>query len=327
MPGRILDPWAAGAIEHFGASFHFLQHDGDAIGVRMHLPATRTLRAFIAAAQLGSLAAASARVAMSVPALSRRIASLEHELGIKLLERVPRGVILTPAGHRYLAHAVAVVDRLQLAATTLRQNAAVVRVTTIPAFATRWLLPRLPAFNARHPDIEVDVRTSRIFERIDAGEYDLAIRLAPDREMTHEPWLPIDLMPVWSAAHPLPIHCPADVLDHMMLGPEHRPEFWREWIRGFGLEDRDIVPRGIDPHLLYERVLGGAGVAIGIGPLVAGLLAEGRLKALESNRLRSERSFFLVEPVALRSRAARLFRDWLRDVATGEVAGSQVAPG
>lgn len=286
----------------------------------MHLPATRTLRAFIAAAQLGSLAAASARVAMSVPALSRRIASLEQELGVKLLERVPRGVILTPAGHRYLAHAEAVIDRLQVAASTLRQNAAVVRVTTIPAFATRWLLPRLPAFNARHPDIEVDVRTSFIFERMDAGEYDLAIRLAPDREMTNDPLLPVHLMPVWSAAHPRSIHCPADVLDHMILGPDHRPEFWQEWIRAFGLEDRDIVPRGIDSHLLYERVLGGVGVAIGIGPLVAGLLAEGRLKALETACLRSERSFFLVEPVTMRSRAARLFRDWLREVAMDEPA-------
>lgn len=168
---------------------------------------------------------------MSVPALSRRLARLEKELGIRLFERVPRGVVLTNAGDTYLVHAVAILDRLQAAATDLQRDAAVVRVTTIPAFAIRWLLPRLSAFSVRHPGIEVDVRTSIAFERLDEGQYDVAIRLALDREMTAEPLLPIHLMPVWSAAHPRAINHPDDVLAHPLLGPDHRPEFWQEWLK------------------------------------------------------------------------------------------------
>lgn len=283
----------------------------------MHLPSTRTLQVFVTTARVGSLAAASARSAMSVPALSRRLAGLEKDLGVRLFERVPRGLVLTSAGDSYLAHAVAVLDRLQVAAAELQRDATVVRVTTIPAFATRWLLPRLPAFSARHPGIEVDVRTSIAFGRLDAGQYDFAIRLALDREMATEPLLPIHLLPVWSAAHPREIEHPEDVLHHPLLGPDHRPEFWQEWLRGAGLDDQAIRPREIDALLLYERTLSGAGVAIGIEPLTSALVREGRLKALTAHRLRSARSFFLVEPAEPRTRAARFFREWLQGEAQG----------
>tara|TARA_R110002033_G_scaffold169344_2_gene209985 strand:- start:10696 stop:11547 length:852 start_codon:yes stop_codon:yes gene_type:complete len=283
----------------------------------MHLPSTRTLQAFVTTARLGSLAAASARSAMSVPTLSRRLAGLEKDLGVRLFERVPRGLVLTAAGNNYLVHAVAVLDRLQVAAGELGKDATTVRVTTIPAFATRWLLPRLPGFSARHPGIEVDVRTSISFERIDASQYDFGIRLALDREMAIEPLLPIHLMPVWSVAHPRLIKHPDDVLNHPLLGPDHRPEFWQEWFCGVGLKGQKARPREIDSLLLYERALSGAGVAIGIEPLTSALVREGRLNALTTHRVRSARSFFLVEPAEIRTRAARLFRGWLQ----GETQG------
>lgn len=277
----------------------------------MHLPSARTLQAFIAVARFGSLAAASPHVAMSVPSLSRRLAGLERELGVMLFERVPRGLVLTSAGTRYLGHAGAVLEQLQAAAAELKRDASVVRVTTIPAFATRWLLPRLPAFSATHSGIEVDVRTSIAFERLDAGHYDFAVRLALDCEMKSAPLLPIHLMPVWSAAHPRAIGEPCDVLHHPLLGPDHRPEFWQEWLCGVGLDDRAPRLRDVDALLLYDRAASGAGVAIGIEPLVSALLHDGRFEGLGKYRLRSARSFFLVEPAQTRTRAARLFREWL----------------
>lgn len=277
----------------------------------MHLPAPRTLQAFVAAARLGSLAAASTRVAMSVPALSRRLAALEEGLGVRLFERLPRGVVLTDAGERYLVHAVAILERLEVAAAEVRQDPAIVRVTTIPSLATRWLLPRLPDFTARNPDIHVDVRTSITFERLDGGEYDLAIRLAPDAEMAMAPLLPIHLLPVWSAGHSFAIDRPADILRHVLLGPDHRPEFWQEWLGGAGLDSSAARIRGIDPLLLYEHAVSGAGVAIGVEPLVSGLLNDGRLTGLATHRLRSGRSFFLLEPPTPSTRAGRLLRDWL----------------
>jgi LysR family glycine cleavage system transcriptional activator len=121
-------------------------------------------------------------------------------------------------------------------------------------------------------------------------------------------------MPVWSAARPFAIEHPADVLAYPLLGPDHRPEFWREWLEGVGLEAVGR-PRGIDALLLYERALGGAGVAIGIEPLVSDLLRQGRLRGLDAHRLRSARSFFLLAGAAPPTRAARQFGEWLRSEA------------
>lgn len=281
----------------------------------MHLPATRTLEALVATARLGSLAAAGAGIGMSVPALSRRLSALEKELGVRLLERMPRGVVPTAAGKTYLAHAAAVLNRLQAAAAELQRDAALVRVTTIPAFATRWLLPRLPAFADQNPGIDVDVRTSIDFERLDGGEFDYAVRLARDDEMATAPFLPIYLMPVWSAVRPFAIEHPADVLRYPLLGPDHRPEFWREWLENAGMEEAVDKLRGMDALLLYESALGGAGVAIGIEPLVSDLLKEGRLRGLETHRLRSTRSFFLLTSAAPPTQAVRLFGQWLRSQA------------
>lgn len=254
---------------------------------------------------------------MSTPALSRRLAGLEKELGVRLFDRRPRGVVLTRAGSAYLAHAAAVLDRLQAAAAELRQNGAVVRVTTIPAFATRWLLPRLAAFTERHPEIEVDVRTSMAFERLDGGDYDLAVRLAPDNQMSAPPLLPIHLMPVWSTAHPRAIEHPRQVLTHPLLGPSHRPEFWREWLEHAELDPEAVRPRDVDTLLLYERTLSGSGVAIGIEPISSGLLDEGRLQGLKTHRFRSARSFFLVEDEAAQTPSTRLLSRWLREAARG----------
>ena len=185
-------------------------------------------------------------------------------------------------------------------------------MTTIPAFATRWLLPRLPAFTDRHPGIDVDIRTSIEFERLDAGEVDYAVRLARADQITTPPLLPIHLMPVWSAARPFAIEHPADVLRYPLLGPDHRPEFWREWLESAGLGEAAGQPRSIDSLLLYERTVGGGGVAIGIEPLVSDLLKQDRLCSLETHRLRSSRSFFLLTSGAPPTRAVRLFGNWLR---------------
>ncbi len=281
----------------------------------MSLPSIRSLEAFVATAQFGSLAAASARIGMSAPTLSRRLAELEERLKVRLLDRLPRGMVLTAAGARYLPHAVATIERLQLAAADLERNEAVVRVTTIPAVATRWLLPRLSAFADRHAGIDVDVRTSLAFERLNTGAHDLAIRMAPDSEMAGmPPLLPIHLSPVWGGGR-VPIAGPADLIGRTLLGPEHRPEFWREWLRWAGLDPAAVRIREVDPLLMYERTLHEDAISIGIDPLVSGLLTAGRLQTLAAGRVRSTRSLFLLGLNETRKRAVRVFGSWLQEEA------------
>lgn len=165
--------------------------------------------------------------------------------------------------------------------------------------------------NTSKPGVEIDVRTSTRSERLDTGAFDFAVRLARDAEMPVAPLLPIHLMPVWSTARPIVIESATDILRHPLLGPDHRPEFWREWLESAELSHAADRCRAVDSLLLYDYAVGGAGVAIGIEPLVSGLVADGRLRGLQALRIRSVRSFFLLTGDRPRTRANRLFKQWL----------------
>jgi len=291
----------------------------------MRLPSTRSLEAMVSVARHGSLAAAGAELGMSVPALSRRIALLEQDLGMRLFDRLPRGVALTPAGAAYHAEVAPTLDRLRGAtAKVLRAGRDTVRVTTIPAFATRWLLPRLPRFSAAHPGIEVDVRTSISLHDLEAQDFDLAIRLALRGDVDGDPLLPIHLLPVWSPSSLGEMLHPAELDGHALLGPDHRPEFWAEWFGAYGSASQAMRVREIDALLLYELTMAGAGVAIGIEPLVTPLLDQGRLNGMAGHRVRSARGFHLLLRLGRPSHAAKLFRDWLQREAEGSVRAVQL---
>jgi len=278
----------------------------------MRLPSTRSLETMLVVVRHGSLAAAAGELGMSVPALSRRIALLEAELGTRLFERVPRGLVLTDAGAIFHADVMPALDRLRAATAGVRRtDRNVVRLTTIPAFATRWLLPRLPHFASIHPGIEVDVRTSLAFEDLDACDTDFAVRLAPDRGMPGPTFLPIHLLPIWNPDRLGRLDSPSAVAGHVLLSPDHRPEFWHEWLRAHDIDLATPRIRDVDALLLYELALTGTGVAIGIEPLATALLRSNRLCGLTEHRIRSERSFHFVTRRAPLSRAAKLFRDWM----------------
>jgi LysR family glycine cleavage system transcriptional activator len=292
----------------------------------MWLPSLRALEAFLAVARAGSLAAGAAQLNLSTPALSRRIQQLEKDLGATLFERGPRGVALTETGAFLLAETAAPLEQVRRAATAVRaRGREAVRLTTIPAFATRWLLPRLPRFAALHPDIEVDLQTGTAFADLQAEDFDLAIRLAKPGAagVSGEPLLQIHLLPVWAPGARLAIREPADLADHALLGPDHRPEFWREWLAAHGLPSLGSQVRPIDSLLLYELTMSGAGVAIGIEPLVTHLLVDGRLIGLSGHRLASARAFYLLARRGAETRRpVRLFRAWLQ----AEAARSSLAP-
>lgn len=276
------------------------------------LPPIQSLDAFISVVRLGSLAAASQELHLSVPALSRRIARLEADLGISLFERRPRGLALTPAGESYHAKILPALKLLHVAhAGIAKERRHTVRLTTIPAFANRWLLPRLHRFSAMYPEIEVDVIASTSLERLDDQDLDLAIRLARDEAMPEPPLLPIHVSPVWSPARIQGPSVPSDVLNHVLLDPDHRPEFWREWLAAYQLDQHVIQTRPVDPLLLYELTASGVGVGIGLDPLMTDLVEQGRLATMGAYHVRSSRSFHLVQKPSL-GLAARCLAAWIQ---------------
>lgn len=143
---------------------------------------TSLLRVFVEVAARGSFTAAAPALGYTQSAVSRQISTLEDEAGTALFDRLPRGVQLTEPGRRLLAHAQAVLDRLDAARQELADlhELATGRLR-VAAFATAdaALVPRaIATFHRRHPDVVVTLRegfTPGLLELLGAGEADVAV--------------------------------------------------------------------------------------------------------------------------------------------------------
>src|ERR1700759_3609169 len=153
---------------------------------RRSLPPLNSVRAFEAAARLGSLKEAAADRSVTHGPVSQQVRLLEEWLGAPpLFRRSVRRVVLTPAGAAMLAEFSPALDRISAAVEQDRERrgdppAVVLRVNALATFSLRWLLPRMNAFRAEHPDIEVRLTTSN--DAVDAlsEAFDGVIRGAPD---------------------------------------------------------------------------------------------------------------------------------------------------
>ncbi|MFD1840140.1 LysR substrate-binding domain-containing protein [Paracidovorax cattleyae] len=148
----------------------------------IRLPPLSALRAFEAAARLRSFKKSAEELSVTPTAISHRIRVLEEDLGRSLFLRKVRAVELTAEGHALLAAVGGGFRMIAMAIEQLRQpHRPSVTLSTTPAFATKWLVPRLSAFQAAHPDIDLHVHASNAPVNLNAGIADLAIRYGHGR--------------------------------------------------------------------------------------------------------------------------------------------------
>jgi LysR family transcriptional regulator of beta-lactamase len=144
---------------------------------RPQLP-LNALRAFEAAARHRNFTRAAIELCVSQAALSHQIKGLEARLGVKLFRRLPRGVMLTDEGAALVPVLGAAFDNIGAVLDRFEggRYRTVLALGVVGTFAVGWLLPRLPGFAARHPEVDLRVMTNN--NRADlAGEgLDLAIR-------------------------------------------------------------------------------------------------------------------------------------------------------
>lgn len=258
---------------------------------RRSLPPLNALRAFEAAARLGSFKEAAAELSVTHGAISRHVRLLEDWLGPPaLFRRLNRRVVLTPTGGALLAETGPVLDRLSAAAERHQSRGgkpppAVLRVNALATFSLRWLLPRLGQFRDRCPEIEVRLSTSN--EPVDAlsEPYDLIIRGGPDTfyGFTCHPFLTERRLPVCSPAllERLPLNEVADLRFHTLVHASTLPRVWPDWLGAAGAPDLEPAASLTLDHfyLTLQAALDGLGVAMGPTALVADDLAAGRLVA------------------------------------------------
>ena len=126
--------------------------------MRRKLPSTGALEAFEAAARHQSFTKAAEELSVTQSAVCRQVAALESFLDVRLFRRTRRGVTLTEAGLDYSRSVGARLDEverdtLELMARGGRGSS--LELAVVPTFGTRWLLPRLPAFQRAHPHVAV----------------------------------------------------------------------------------------------------------------------------------------------------------------------------
>src|SRR5262245_61838528 len=127
--------------------------------MRRDLPPFTSIRSFEAAARLLSFKAAAQELHVTQSAISHQVKTLEDHLGVRLFLRGPRAIRLTREGSDYLGEVSLLLDQLAAATGCIRERelSGPLFLTTTPAFAARWLVPRLGAFHAAHPEIELHV--------------------------------------------------------------------------------------------------------------------------------------------------------------------------
>lgn len=289
------------------------------------MPPLNALRAFEAAGRLFSFKLAAEELCVTPGAISRHIRRLEEHVGTSLFTRSHRKVALTPAGRIYVQEVRDAFRRIQAATATVVADAhpSSLKVRVPPTFAIRWLVPRLASFQARCPDISVQISTpfeKCVFEPdVDVAVYYPQARFPSNivsERLFHEVLLPVINPRLARIARPLKE--PDDLRDHVLLHSTLRPDDWRQWLAAASASrvDPEGGVRLENSGLVYQGVAEGVGVAIAQLSFVADDILEGRLEVPFRVSLVRDVGYFLVYPDDRRTQSnARKFRDWIREEA------------
>ena len=142
------------------------------------------LKTVILVAQQGSFAAAARSLLVDPSSVSRTVAAVEEDLGLRLFQRSTRSLSVTEEGEAYLARLVPLLEELDHAQDEAREvsrhPAGTVRLTTSVAFAHTRIVPHLANFTSNFPDLSLEILPSDANLDLMANSIDLAIRLAPE---------------------------------------------------------------------------------------------------------------------------------------------------
>jgi LysR family glycine cleavage system transcriptional activator len=283
-----------------------------------------TLPAFRAVAQLQNLRAAAETLHLTHSAVSQQIRGLEEQLGFELFERRGRRVVLNAAGEallRSVEPALAQLDDgVQAAAAAASGSALRLRVTTLPSFAQRWLLPRIGRWRERHPTLALEIDASQQIIDLQRDGFHAAVRqgLGPwpglDAERLFDAPVPFILVGSPAAARRLLGAQPEALAREPLLG---EADLWRRWFAAAGLR-LHVTPVADfnDAGLMLQATEQNLGLALARELLAADALCDGRLVKLSPLSITHEQAYpyHLVYPSALRDWAPLMsLRKWLHD--------------
>jgi LysR family glycine cleavage system transcriptional activator len=290
------------------------------------LPPLKSLQAFESAARWLSFSKAADELFVTPAAISQQIKQLEGFLGIPLFHRMTRAVRLTEEARKVLPLLTEGFDNLAEAVALLAREdeAGLLTVSSVPTFATKWLVHHLADFSEEYPDIDVRLDASLETRDFDRDGIDISIRLG----LGDYPGLHVARIfdeEVSPACSPQllngtkPLHAFEDLKNHRLLHVDwgklttQSPD-WSMWAKAAGIEDIGVSrgPRFSVETMAIEAAINAEGVALVSHSAVVEDLKAGRLVRPFDLTVKSAIAYWLVCPEKhLRRAKVKVFWEWL----------------
>jgi LysR family glycine cleavage system transcriptional activator len=289
---------------------------------KVRLPPLKSLHAFRYAAQSLSFKNAAEQLNVSQAAISQQIKTLEQSLGLELFERHTRQVILTTEGEYLFDYVVQGFDLLEQGVRGIIEdpNPNKLVISTLPSFASRWLVARLGDFQAQEKEINIQLSPSLVVASFQDQELDLSIRFGQGKydglktELLFEEML----IPI---CHPSLIDTNKAIKPQLAKLPiiaDNGPDMnaiWPLFQQYIGCEDEQMPSRlqVSDSTVLIEALLSCQGISMIRYSLVYELMQKGQLISPLPLYMKSQYNFYLVAPAPhFKYDKVVRFRHWLK---------------
>ncbi|GGE14781.1 LysR family transcriptional regulator [Rhizobium sp. 25PS6] len=288
---------------------------------RAMIPDIINLQAFECAARHENFSRAAEELNLTQGAISRQIAELEQQTGLRLFERIKRRVVLSDAGQKLLPEVRQLLvqsERLMIGAVAAGTMSSSLRIATLPTFGAKWLVPKLGRFIADHSDVAICVESRSSPFSFAEENFDMAIHFG---------------QPTWAGATAtflcnesvLPVASPAfqertraatndPFCSAQLLHLTTRPKLWSDWSAHHGIRIPRAYqgPRFDQFSMIISAAVAGLGVALLPTYLVEDELASGTLAPFVPLSMQTENAYYIVRPEQKRTLGLAVeFQEWL----------------
>ena len=306
--------------------------------MRKRLPPLNALKTFEAAARHCSFADAGEELCVSHSAVSHQIKKLEQHLGLELFLRIAKGVALSKAGRTYYPIIRAAFDRIADGTDLILEPAApsVVTLQLYSTFAVRWLIPRLPIFQARFPSIRVRLHTCQSDVNFEHEDVDLCVMIGTPThlELRYDYLFSCRVFPVCSPSllrNGPSLNEPKDLANHAINHVYPSERDWWVW-----LEENRV--EGLNPEsdmqfdsydLAFNAAVQGLGISLGMEPFVNREINSGVLvEPFPGRRVFTPGDWYLVcRKDRAQNEKVSVFRDWLIEQVQEDAEMIKTRPG
>ena len=287
---------------------------------RTTLPPLNPLHVFEVASRLESFTKAAKELNVTQSAVSRQIATLEANLNVILFNRGKDGISLSKSGEYYRREISQAFARIQSATDEIRdtKQSDPIRLRVYSTFASRWLIPRLPKFKAKYPEIDLQMNTSTKPVDFMRESADIAIQFGEGTWPGSKSKL-IFKDVIEPVCNPSVLeHAQTDDLmqllhEYPLINARLRARDWTDWMEAVNADGDGYDFMEFPSSLLaYQAAASGLGIAMGQRYLVQSDVDEGRLVYLFNRPVKRSLGYYAIwsEALSLNSKM-RAFLSWI----------------